>query len=542
MALGLCLMPFVQSCDKEKELKEETGTAAVTGVSLDKDSLLFVLGDVTQQPLTATVAPEDAAVKTVTWSTTNNAVATVVDGLVTAVAAGTASIVVTTTEGSFTDTCKVTVNEAAVPWEVDSTYLYQGIWYKVVRAGEVAVVQNPAGQDYRGTITVPARVNGATYEVKYVATRAFGYEDQTPEENTHIEYVNLPGTIISFANCAFQNNRSLKKIEIPNSVRALSDDDYDGADDLTAKLEDGITPASVGATFMNCTGLEEVTIGAGITSLVAAHGIFNNHGYAWASRLKKLTCLAATPPAFDGNSFMLGVDYAVFYVPQGSEGAYKDAVAGTIWAWTYGEAANVYAVGSCVPVWSLSATNVGELTWGGDDNAYNVVISTTELEDPSTGTVRRATETTFDASDYVTSNTTNYVYVKSECSDSWASTSFFPPIENGCEYTVSGIDTWTGVDEDNNPVGPYAWGSSVEFWQNDLLIATVSGDAAFGDGTTVTLISGVEVTVKWTGKGGYDDICTLLIKQGDADILSKDDLKDNEANPNLHTFTPSCSN
>ncbi len=81
----------------------------VASVSLDKTSLEMLVGD--EATLTATVAPADADVKTVSWSSDNTAVATVSNGKVTAVGAGNATITVTTTEGGKTATCAVTVTE-----------------------------------------------------------------------------------------------------------------------------------------------------------------------------------------------------------------------------------------------------------------------------------------------------------------------------------------------------------------------------------------------------------------------------------------------
>ena len=99
-------------------------TVAVTGVTLNKTSATLTVGGT--ETLTPTVAPGDATDKSVSWSSDNTAVATVADGVVTAVAAGTANITVTTTDGSKTATCAVTVNKApgaaAVPahmqWEI----------------------------------------------------------------------------------------------------------------------------------------------------------------------------------------------------------------------------------------------------------------------------------------------------------------------------------------------------------------------------------------------------------------------------------------
>jgi len=81
---------------------------AVTGVTLDKSEESLEIGKTLQ--LVATVEPADAANKDVTWSSSDEAVATVsATGLVTAVAEGEAIITVKTVDGEKTATCKVTV-------------------------------------------------------------------------------------------------------------------------------------------------------------------------------------------------------------------------------------------------------------------------------------------------------------------------------------------------------------------------------------------------------------------------------------------------
>ena len=86
----------------------------VQSVSLDKTTLDLNVGE--NATLVATVLPENADDKSVTWSSSNTAVATVdATGKVTAVAAGEAVITVTTTDGGKTATCTVTVTNPAVP-------------------------------------------------------------------------------------------------------------------------------------------------------------------------------------------------------------------------------------------------------------------------------------------------------------------------------------------------------------------------------------------------------------------------------------------
>jgi len=86
---------------------------AVTGVTLDKTSATILVGNT--EILTATIAPADATNKAVTWASSNNAIATVSNGTVRGVAVGSATITVTTQDGSKTATCAVTVTDTSVP-------------------------------------------------------------------------------------------------------------------------------------------------------------------------------------------------------------------------------------------------------------------------------------------------------------------------------------------------------------------------------------------------------------------------------------------
>ena len=83
---------------------------AVESVTLDKTSLELTVGGT--GTLTATVKPDNATDKTVTWSCDNTAVATVADGVVTAVAEGTAKV--TAKAGDATAVCTVTVKADVV--------------------------------------------------------------------------------------------------------------------------------------------------------------------------------------------------------------------------------------------------------------------------------------------------------------------------------------------------------------------------------------------------------------------------------------------
>ena len=89
---------------------QEDPEIAVASVSLSQSAVTLEVGGTSN--LTATVQPSNATNKVVNWSTSNQSVATVNNGTVTAVAEGTATI--TATAGGESATCSVTVNKKVV--------------------------------------------------------------------------------------------------------------------------------------------------------------------------------------------------------------------------------------------------------------------------------------------------------------------------------------------------------------------------------------------------------------------------------------------
>ena len=93
--------------DKSATCKVTVNPILAESITLDKTELSLTIG--ASEKLTATVLPEDVTDKTVTWSTSDAAIATVgTEGNVTAVSVGEATI--TSTCGDKSATCKVTVN------------------------------------------------------------------------------------------------------------------------------------------------------------------------------------------------------------------------------------------------------------------------------------------------------------------------------------------------------------------------------------------------------------------------------------------------
>jgi len=90
-----------------------SSSIAVTGVSLNTASTSVAVNQTYQ--LNATIAPSNATNQSVTWTSSNTAVATVsTSGLVTGKAAGTATITVKTVDGNKTATCLITVTSSNI--------------------------------------------------------------------------------------------------------------------------------------------------------------------------------------------------------------------------------------------------------------------------------------------------------------------------------------------------------------------------------------------------------------------------------------------
>jgi uncharacterized protein (TIGR02145 family) len=133
ISVAILLLFVTIGCKKDKN---------VTNVTLDKNNITLDIGETAT--LKATVYPEDAANKTVNWTSSNTNVATVANGTVAAREVGTATITVTTEDGNYTATCLITVTPEWV--EISGVK-----WAKrnVDMPGTFAAKQEDAGMYYQ---------------------------------------------------------------------------------------------------------------------------------------------------------------------------------------------------------------------------------------------------------------------------------------------------------------------------------------------------------------------------------------------------------
>jgi uncharacterized protein YjdB len=287
---------------------------AVTGVSIAEENVEAVVEDTIQ--LEAVVYPENAADKTVSWSSSNMAVAVVNDnGLVRCVGVGEASITVTTNDGRFPDRIIITVSAKQVD-DPDFT-IVNGLLIKyngaggdvvipegVVRVMNEVFVQNTSITSIYFPKTVEYVGNGEDALVGCTNLSSLTFSNTTKFFNTDlnehpsikelniynggidtivrncfysgvvgnstVERINIGEAITNIDAFSFKEYSALKQIKFPNSLKVVDQDAFKGC----ASLEAVVFPNGIETIegFSGCTSLSEIIIPNGVKTV----GAFND--------------------------------------------------------------------------------------------------------------------------------------------------------------------------------------------------------------------------------------------------------------------------
>ena len=123
---------------EDKSSSSSIVTVPVESVSLNESCLELFSND-TSVSLTATVLPENATNKSVTWSSSDGTVATVTNGNITPIKAGEATITATTVDGNKTALCELLIKDpTAVP-----NYVLHGAFNSETDWTNKSMVNNP---------------------------------------------------------------------------------------------------------------------------------------------------------------------------------------------------------------------------------------------------------------------------------------------------------------------------------------------------------------------------------------------------------------
>ena len=230
------------------------------GIALNKTSVSMCVGDTVV--LVATFTPANTTDKTVTWKSSNTSVATVLNGTITAVKTGTATITATTANGK-TATCSVMVTQPTVqPVYYTVTFNSNGgsnvSSQSVEKNGTILKPTNPTKSGYafvgwykNSSLTTEWNFNSNTVTnniVLYAKWQEDKFWNFDYTSNSSLCVINnvkdktvteitIPNGVTHIASSAFKDCVNLKKIVVPDSV---------------VSIENG--------AFRGCYSLEEITI------------------------------------------------------------------------------------------------------------------------------------------------------------------------------------------------------------------------------------------------------------------------------------------
>lgn len=211
--------------------------------------------------LTAEVTPDNASNKTITWTTSNEAVATVDNGVVTGVAANATPVTITaTTVDGVYATCAVTVTAAPTPSAdpVITTQPADGNYYECATIAALTVEATGSGdlsyQWYLGSDEIDGATN-ATYTPTVTAIGTYVYHCVV----TNTEAGHLPTSLAT-------DNATITIAEDPSAIKLLNGSTVNTTNFITGVTAEKVTISEVeydcvkfSGTVSDVNGVKDLT-------------------------------------------------------------------------------------------------------------------------------------------------------------------------------------------------------------------------------------------------------------------------------------------
>lgn len=299
----------------------------VEGIILNKTELSMDVSN--SETLVATVAPENATDKTIIWISSDTSVATVSDGVVTALRNGTATITATTSNGKSA-TCTVTVqtpitsvsgvvldkqnidiyvnqeatllatvspsnaDDKGIVWTSSDTSVVtvsDGVIFGV-KMGTATVRATTNDGGFVASCEVTVRVGSIFYTLNsdsgsYVVTGYFGYDNEIEIPDIYeglrvieigrdafrdvktLESVIIPNSVVKIGDGAFCGCSSLKEVLIPDSVNYIGEYAFGYCDTLSELTVMGQLDSIGSYAFLECVKLEKIYYNSSTTTCAA---------------------------------------------------------------------------------------------------------------------------------------------------------------------------------------------------------------------------------------------------------------------------------
>ena len=225
----------------------------VKEVTIDPAELTLRVGD--EATLTATLTPADAVDKTIEWGTTNPDVATVSDGVVTALAKGTAQIWVKALAVGLADTCEVTVlgamDQTTVTYNAvkDPACLTEGakVFFGTSKEGEDYIMGFYSEEISKNNIKGVAATYG---ENRHTVTAELAYAYTVQREGEYIIFIDQDGNYLRPISDSKLRSSTTLDNQSRWTISAINQDD------ATVEVKNaGFTSRYI---YNNCQGTNEI--------------------------------------------------------------------------------------------------------------------------------------------------------------------------------------------------------------------------------------------------------------------------------------------
>jgi hypothetical protein len=160
------------------------------------------------------------------------------------------------------------------------------------------------------TINIPEEVtyNNKTYKVTVIGADAF-------QLNKNLTSISIPETVRSIGASAFSGCKKLKSITLPSGITKIERSVFAACQSLkSVTIPEGVTIISESA-FANCSSLESVAIPSSVTFI-------SPKAFSLCSSLKSIIVKSPTPIDLFNDTFDT---FGKLYVPEGSKDAYSQS-------------------------------------------------------------------------------------------------------------------------------------------------------------------------------------------------------------------------
>ena len=262
---------------------------------------------------------------------------------------------------------------SSTPWN-EKLPTEDGIVYMGKVAMAVEAGTEPRELTFRdGTLSIAHDfIEVSTYEkirtlnlpnsIKRIGNYAFCYWSGGVRNGSNIEYINFPDGLIEIGSGAFDLNKRIEKIELPNSVKKVGYRAFANMEKLTTvKNYNGHTSGE--EVFRGCEQLKEVYLGDNVRTL--GEGMFR-----YCQSMSSITVYSSeVVEASDDDFYQVSKSYCVVYVPKNLVNSYKVAD-----GWK--EFDNIMEIPEIVPVTKSLEVSFSE-SIGDEGDLSNKVIENT---------------------------------------------------------------------------------------------------------------------------------------------------------------------